>query len=146
MAWIYKWSLYQAVSQVTKLYLKRSMKSFKVKSRTKNYKGDNVSITTSITGKKSIIIIWSSILWSLWKGSLASVLDKYKKSLGEKFGIIELIDNWDSLPNPKSDGLSKYIDVIGCFLFPKTSLWYEDMPWSKLQTFFGKIGKTWWTY
>ena len=27
-----------------------------------------------------------------------------------------IIDNWDSLSNQKNDGLSKHIDVIGCFL------------------------------
>ena len=47
--------------------------------------------------------------------ALPTVLDKYKKSCGEKPGIMAFTDNWDSFLNQKTM-LLKYIDVIGCFL------------------------------
>ena len=52
--------------------------------------------------------------------------------------IIELIDNWDSFPNRKNDGLSKYIDAIGSFL-PKPPYDTKICPGPNYRNF----GKTW---
>ena len=82
-----------------------------------NYKVGNISITIRITGKIAAESCNQVYCDHCEREAFPRVLDKYKQSLGEKCGIIELIDNWDSLPNPKNDGLSKHIDVSGCF-FP----------------------------
>ena len=95
---------------------KEVREEFSYEIKKENYKADTISAMTRITGKKTTKSFNRVYCDHCEKEALPRLLDKYKKILGEKCGIIELINNWDSLPNPKNDGLSKYIDVIGCFL------------------------------
>lgn len=90
---------------------------------------------TRITSKKALEPFNQVYCDHCEREAFPRVLDKYQKN--EKRSIVEFIDNWESLLNPKNVALSKYIYVIGCFL-PKPCYDTKICPGLHYRKFMGR--------
>ena len=76
----------------------------------------DIVVTTRNTGQKASKHFYCVFCDFCEKEVLPEVLKKYKEYIGKYATLLDLIDEWDALPQVKSDNRSKYVEVIGCFL------------------------------
>ena len=80
------------------------------------YQKDDMQLTTRNSGKmvpKKFYRVWCDYCE---REVFPTVLKKFSDYLGENATLVDLVSKWDTLLSKKNDGLTKYIDVIGCFL------------------------------